>query len=162
MDSNILKYGDHINTDLINPAWVMELPLREQVLHAMEGVDPDFSSRVKKGDILVAGRNFGSGSSRETAALVLKESGISAILAESFARIFYRNAINIGLPVLICPGISKVDNSAFLQVDYRSGIVEDIRNRVLFRCEPIPPLLEEILRCGGLIPYTVRQLQQAR
>ena len=83
------------------------------------------------------------------------------ILAESFARIFYRNAINIGLPVLVCPGISAVDGSAFLQVDIHSGCVEDIGNGVRFRCEPVPPLLEKILRCGGLIPYTAHRLKES-
>ena len=107
MRGTVHKYGDNINTDIITPGKYMELSIQEMAQHAMEGVDAEFASKVAPGDILVAENNFGSGSSRETAPLALKEAGISAVIAKSFARIFYRNAINIGLPALELPEAAR-------------------------------------------------------
>ncbi len=122
----VLKFGDNINTDFINPAYTMEMPMPEMIKHAMEGADPDFSKKVKPGDIMVAGKNFGSGSSRETAPIVIKESGISVLIAEFYARIFYRNAINIGLKVLTCPQAGEINDGDELEVDPVKGVIKDI------------------------------------
>lgn len=126
----------------------------ELAKHAMEGIDPNFSKKVRKGDIIVAGKNFGCGSSREQAPLVLKHVGISLIIAESFARIFYRNAFNIGLPLLICKGITKAtDEGDELEVDVSTGRIRNLTKGIELHANPIPDFLMEIVNSGGLSEY---------
>jgi len=126
--------------------------------HVMENIDPEFASKVKKGDVVVAGRNFGCGSSREEAPIALKAAEVSAVVAESFARIFYRNSINQGLPVLTCPGVRKgFKSSDAVEVDLKGGTVRNVTSGKVFKVEPFPDFILEILRAGGLLPYLKRK-----
>jgi len=150
IEGRIWKYGDHVNTDLIIPGRYLDnydVPTLAE--HAMEDIDPLFVSKVRRGDILVAGRNFGCGSSREQAPLVLKEKGVGAIVAVSFARIFYRNAINIGLPVVVAD-LTSLDEGDVLSIDLSRGLLRSASGwESSFR--PLPPQLLELLEKGGLV-----------
>ncbi len=148
------KFGDNISTDHITPGRLAHLRsnLPELAKHVLEDADPTFASRVKTGDFIVAGSNFGLGSSREHAPLVIKMAGVSAILAKSVARIFFRNAINLGLPVLIC-NTSLIDDGDELEVDLAAGTVKDITNGNRLAFGKIPEVMLHILDEGGLIPY---------
>mgnify|MGYP001099709632 FL=1 len=147
-----LVYGDNINTDLVIAGkYTKTLNFQELAEHCMEDLDPLFSQRVKPGDVLVAGRNFGCGSSREQAPLALKYSGISAVLAQSFARIFYRNAINVGVPALICDTTSIRDGDE-IEVDMAHGIVTINKTRKI-KCQALSPIMRSILSAGGLVPF---------
>ena len=148
------KFGDNISTDHITPGRLAYLRsnLPELAKHVMEDADPTFVYRVKAGDFIVAGSNFGLGSSREHAPLVIKMAGVSAILAKSVARIFYRNAINLGLPVLICD-TDKISDGDELEVDLAAGTVEDRTNGSQLTFGKIPEVMLNILNEGGLIPY---------
>jgi len=151
-----IKFGDDVNTDIILPAKYLVLTLNSEELgkHAMEGLDPSFADKARGGAILVAGRNFGCGSSREEAPTALKHAGVKCVLAESFARIFFRNAINIGLPVLECPGISgKVDSGDRLSVDPKEGVVIDQTKNLTLQATRLPRFILEILDDGGLIEH---------
>jgi len=155
LEGRTWKFGDDINTDLIVPGKYLELVDYDQIaLHAMEGIDLDFHRKVRMGDIVVGGRNFGCGSSREHAAIALKHVGVGAVVAESFARIFYRNAINLGLPVLECRGIVEAAGEGdILGIDL---IVGRIRNKTTGRelnFASLPGFMVEILDDGGLVPY---------
>jgi 3-isopropylmalate/(R)-2-methylmalate dehydratase small subunit len=158
----VLKFGDNINTDLINPAQYMELSLEEMTKHAMEGADPTFSQKVRPGDIMVAGKNFGSGSSRETAPMVIKASGIVLIIAEFFARIFFRNAINIGLKVMICGQTSEINENDELEVDPSSGIITDLTIGREFSCQPLPDHILDLVNDGGLIPHIEKAIKSQK
>lgn len=149
-----IKLGDNITTDHIIPGRYAHLRsnLPELAKHVLEDADPTFISRVRAGDFIVAGSNFGLGSSREHAPLVIKMSGISAILAKSVARIFFRNAINLGLPVLIC-NTDKINDGDELEVDLKAGTVKDITNGNQLTFGRIPEIMLRILDEGGLIPY---------
>ena len=148
------KFGDNISTDHITPGRLAHLRsnLPELAKHVMEDADPTFASRVTPGDFIVAGSNFGLGSSREHAPLVIKMAGVSAILAKSVARIFFRNAINLGLPVLVCD-TDKINDGDKLEVDLASSIVNDITNGNQLTFSKIPEVMLHILDEGGLIPY---------
>jgi len=148
------KFGDNISTDHITPGRLAHLRsnLPELAKHVMEDADPTFASRVTPGDFIVAGNNFGLGSSREHAPLVIKVAGVSAILAKSVARIFFRNAINLGLPVLICD-TDKINDGDKLEVDLVAGTVNDITNGNRLTFSKIPEVMLHILDEGGLIPY---------
>ncbi len=148
------KFGDNISTDLIQPGRYNYLRsnLPELAKHAMEDADPTLASRVKKGDFIVGGKNFGLGSSREHAPTILKLAGVSAILAKSVARIFFRNAINVGLPVLICD-TDKINDGDELKIDLASGIIEDLTNGIKLTSGAIPDVMLKILSEGGLVPY---------
>ena len=148
------KFGDNISTDHIMPGRLLHLRsnLPELVKHVLEDADPTFARRVKKGDFVVAGKNFGLGSSREHAPLVIKMAGVSAILARSVARIFFRNAINIGLPVLICD-TDSINDGDELEVDLKSGKINDLTNGAELSFSPMPEIMLRILNEGGLIPY---------
>ncbi len=148
------KFGDNISTDHIVPGRLAHLRsnLPELAKHVMEDADPTFASRVKAGDFIVAGSNFGLGSSREHAPLVIKMAGVSAILAKSVARIFFRNAINLGLPVLICD-TAQINDGDGLEVDLQAGTVKDITNGNQLTFSQIPEVMLHILDEGGLIPY---------
>ena len=149
-----IKLGDNISTDDIIPGRFAHLRsnLPELAKHTLEDVAPSFTSRVKPGDFLVAGKNFGLGSSREHAPVVIKISGISAILAKSVARIFFRNAVNQGMPVLVCD-TDKISDGDELEIDLTEGIVGDLTSGVRMGCSKMPPLAICILEEGGLIPY---------
>jgi len=148
------KFGDNVDTDQIYPGRYLELTEPEEIAeHAMEDADPTFKDRFERGGIIVAGRNFGCGSSREHAAIALKAAGVSLIIAESFARIFYRNCINIGLPLLICPGIKGcVDEGDELEVDLRKGIVKNLTKGKECKCQPLSDYALKILEAGGIKP----------
>ncbi len=154
------KFGDDVNTDVIYAGKYLPItdPI-EMAKHAFDVVYPDFPKNVKKGDFVVAGKYFGCGSSREQAATCLKFAGVSAVIAESFARIFYRNAINLGLPILICPGISKgVEQGDELEVDLSSGVVKNLTKGSEMKAKALPPFVMEILNDGGLIPHLKKKM----
>ena len=148
------KFGDNISTDHITPGRLAHLRsnLPELAKHVMEDADPGFASRVMAGDFIVAGSNFGLGSSREHAPLAIKLAGVSAVLAKSVARIFFRNAINLGLPVLLCD-TDKIDNGDTLEIDLKAGTVSDITNGSQLTFSKITRVMGDILDSGGLIPY---------
>jgi len=148
------KFGDAISTDHIAPGRLAHLRsnLPELAKHVLEDADPTFASRVKAGDFVVAGENFGLGSSREHAPLIIKMAGVSAVLAKSVARIFFRNAINLGLPVLICD-TDKIDDGDELEVDLEKSIIKDKTNGSELTFGQIPPVMRRILDEGGLLPY---------
>ena len=156
IQGRVWKFGDNVDTDVILPFKYKARTIDPQELaqHVMEGIDPDFPKKVRPGDIIVAGRNFGCGSSREQALLAIKAAGIVAVVAESFARIFFRNAINVGLPVLEVKGISeKTDSGDVLQIDLQQGIVRNLSKGLTFKAVPMPDMLMEILKEGGLVNY---------
>jgi len=149
-----LKYGDGVNTDVIIPSrYLVYTDPKELAKHAMAGIDSDFPQRVRERSIIVAGKNFGCGSSREQAPIALKYAGVKCILADSFARIFYRNAINIGLPVLECGGVGeKVSEGDELQINLEEGLVEDVSKGVRLEANPVPDFLLEVME-KGLVEY---------
>jgi len=148
----VWKFGDNIDTDVISPGKYVSLPIEEQKPHCMEVVNPAFAKNVRPGDIVVAGRNFGCGSSRETAPEVFKELGVGAVVAESFARIFFRNAIAIGLPVLIAGGISKeVSEGDLLQLNLKNAEVKNLTTGKTMKGKPLIPLMIEMIEAGGAI-----------
>lgn len=151
----VWKYGHDVNTDYIIPGRYMELTDPEEMAaHVFEEHDPGFSDGVSHGDIVVGASNFGCGSSREHAPLALKHSGVGCVLAESFARIFYRNAINIGLPALECPSIQEaVSKGDKLEIDVTGGAVRNLDTGVELSFNPLPPFMVEVLNAGGLVPY---------
>ena len=151
------KYGDHVDTDVIIPARHLNTQSHQELAsHCMEDIDKDFIGKVKPGDIMVAGVNFGCGSSREHAPIAIRASGISCVIAASFARIFYRNAINIGFPILECPeavkGIKKGDE---VQVDADTGVITNLTTGKIFQATPFPAFINRIIEQGGLLPYLV-------
>ncbi|MGD2200173.1 MAG: 3-isopropylmalate dehydratase small subunit [Candidatus Bathyarchaeota archaeon] len=161
IEGRVWKYGDDVNTDLIIPGKYLELvDPEEMATHAMEGLDPRFSENVEKGDIVVGGSNFGCGSSREHAPLALIHSGVSVVVAESFARIFYRNAINIGLPALECRGITKaVEDGDTINIDITSGVITDTRTGAELEFSQLPGFMIEVLSEGGLVPYLRKNME---
>ena len=153
--SKMWRYGDHVDTDVIIPARYLNIAdFKELANHAMEDIDTTFAPNVKPGDIMVAGKNFGCGSSREHAPMVLKVKGVQCIIADSFARIFYRNAINIGLPVLeIGPQVEKIQAGDQVEVDMQQGII-NVRNKNLtIKMKPLPEFIQKIADAGGLVNY---------
>ncbi|NPA15511.1 MAG: 3-isopropylmalate dehydratase small subunit [Deferribacteres bacterium] len=151
----VWKFGDHIDTDVIIPArYLNTSDPYELAKHCMEDADPEFASKVKEGDIIVAGENFGCGSSREHAPIAIKYAGISCVVAKSFARIFFRNAFNTGLPIVECPeAVEKTDEGDELLVDLEAGKIVNLTKGLEFEIEPIPDFMMELLKAGGLIPY---------
>jgi 3-isopropylmalate/(R)-2-methylmalate dehydratase small subunit len=154
------KYGDNINTDIIAPPQYMELTVADAAKYAMSAIDPEFATKVKPGDILVAGNNFGSGSSRETAPLTLKHLKVGAIVAKFFARIFYRNAINIGLPVVECAEADKIQDGDELEIDLQAGRVENKTRGESYSCSTLPPHIMELIECGGLVSHLAKQIKE--
>lgn len=154
-------FGDNIDTDAIIPArYLNTSDASELAKHCMEDADPNFVRRMNAGDIIVAGKNFGCGSSREHAPLAIKSAGISCVVAESFARIFYRNAFNMGLPILECAAMNgKIKDGDEITVDLAQGIIENHSTGEVFRAEPIPPFMQELIESGGLIPYVKKRLK---
>jgi 3-isopropylmalate/(R)-2-methylmalate dehydratase small subunit len=155
---HVLKYGDNINTDIISPPQYMELSIAEAAKYAMSAVDPDFFTRIKKGDIMVAGANFGSGSSRETSPLTLRYLGVGAIVAKFFARIFYRNAINLGIPVIECAETDKIADQDEIEIDLSAGLIHNLSKKESYPCSKIPPHIMELVADGGLVPYLKKRV----
>ena len=149
----VFRYYDNVDTDVIIPArYLNTSSASELAQHCMEDIDKDFVSRVKKGDIIVAGANFGCGSSREHAPLAIKESGIGCVIATTFARIFYRNAINIGLAILECPeAAAEIQAGDEVSVDFDTGLIKDETTGKTFQAQPFPPFIQNIIRKGGLL-----------
>jgi 3-isopropylmalate/(R)-2-methylmalate dehydratase small subunit len=160
----VYKYGDDVNTDVIIPARYLNVyDPAELAQHCMEDLDPDFLKTVKPGDIIVAGSNFGCGSSREHAPLAIKAAGISCVIAKSFARIFYRNAIDIGLPILECEeAVDKTRAGDVLEVELSTGEIKNITRRLTFKAKPYPDFMLELINAGGLIEYTKRKIAAKR
>lgn len=148
-----LKYGDNINTDIISPPQYMELGIEEASAYAMSAVDPDFAGRTKAGDIFVAEHNLGSGSSRETSPLTLRYLGISCVVAKSFARIFYRNCINVGIPALECPQTDQIEDGDRLRIDVQEGKIENLTKKESYPCERLPEHILAIIEAGGMFEY---------
>ena len=149
----VFKYGDNIDTDVIIPARYLNTQNpQELATHCMEDIDKTFITRVQPGDIMVGGENFGCGSSREHAPLAIKTAGVSCVIAKSFARIFYRNAINIGLPILECPAASEaIANGDTVAVDFDTGLITDETTGQSFEAAPFPPFIQKIITAGGLL-----------
>ena len=153
LQGKVFKFGDDIDTDIIVPAtYLSTFDPKELAKHCMEYTDPDFYKQVKEGDIIVAGKNFGCGSSREHAPIAIKGCGVSIVIAKSFARIFYRNALNIGLYILECPeaadAISQGDDA---KVDVDTGVITDVTTGKTFKAAPFPKFIQNIIECGGLV-----------
>jgi len=161
MYGKAIKFGENVDTDVILPGpYLVLIDPKELAKHAMEGLDPTFTTKIRDKPIIVAGKNFGCGSSREQAPLALKYAGATCVLAESFARIFYRNAITIGLPVLECPEVSsKVEEGDKLVVDLTSGEVENKSQNLVLRATQLPEFIMEILDDGGLIEHLRRRIE---
>ena len=147
------KYGDHVDTDVIIPArYLASQNHQELASHCMEDIDKTFVTKVKDGDIMVAGVNFGCGSSREHAPIAIKASGISCVIAANFARIFYRNAINIGLAILECPAASAgIDDGDEVSVDFDTGVITNVTKGETYQAEPFPPFIKDMIAKGGLM-----------
>ena len=147
------KYGNNVDTDVIIPARHLNTQdHKELASHCMEDIDKDFVNKVKEGDIMVAGDNFGCGSSREHAPIAIKASGIDCVIANTFARIFYRNAINIGLPIMECPEASeKIDAGDEVEVDFDSGVIRNLTKGEEYKAHPFPESIQKIIRAGGLL-----------
>lgn len=149
----VWKFGDDINTDVISPGRYMNAPLGEIKKHVLEVVNPQFPLKVKEGDVIVGGSNFGCGSSREEAPMVLKACGIAAVAAESFARIFFRNAIAVGLPIVACPGVSDTFNEGDeLELDLDAARVTSVNTETVLSSEPLPDEMKKVLARGGILP----------
>lgn len=155
----VFKFGDDVDTDvIISAVYLNTTDPKELAKHCMEGINKEFVKKVKRGDIIVAKKNFGCGSSREHAPIAIKANGISCIIANSFARIFYRNAFNIGLPVLECNEASKnVDNEDIISVDVSSGIIKNLTKNETYKASLIPDFMRELIKAGGLIEYARRK-----
>ncbi len=155
----VWKFGDNIDTDRIAPGQYGTETAQVQAQHCLEGADPDFTRKAKPGDIIVAGRNFGCGSSRERAPQCIKDFGISAILASSYSRIFTRSAINIGLPILECADAAeRINEGDTVEIDLDSGVIRDLTNGEVLTASQFPPFLQSLIRAGGLVNYTRMKL----
>ena len=151
----VFKYGNNVDTDVIIPARYLNVPdPKELAKHCMEDIDLDFAKKVQRGDIIVANKNFGCGSSREHAPIAIKESGISCVIAETFARIFYRNAINIGLAIIECPEAAKaIDEGDEVEIDFDSGMIFDKTKGTKYQGQAFPDFMQKIIKAEGLINY---------
>lgn len=151
----VFKYGDNVDTDVIIPArYLNSSDPAELATHCMEDIDKDFVKNVKKGDIIVADKNFGCGSSREHAPIAIKASGVSCVIAETFARIFYRNAINIGLPIIECPEAAKgIEAGDEVHIDFDSGVITNKTKGTSYKGQAFPPFMQKIIQAEGLVNY---------
>jgi 3-isopropylmalate/(R)-2-methylmalate dehydratase small subunit len=152
------RYGDNVDTDVIIPARYLNMTRADELAaHCMEDIDKDFIKNVRNGDIIIAGSNFGCGSSREHAPAAIKASGISCVIAKTFARIFYRNAINIGLAIVECPEAAEaISANDEVQVDFDSGVITDVTTGKSFTAVPFPDFMQQIITSGGLVEFTNR------
>jgi len=153
-------FGDNIDTDVLAPGRYMKLGIEEIAKHCLESIDPGFSLAVKPGDFVVGGRNFGTGSSREQAPEALRHLGVAALVAESFAGLFYRNALNLGLPAVVCAEARRIRAGDLLKMDFQ-GTIENLTTGETLSCEPIPPHLMQMVRDGGLLPHLEKRLRSA-
>ncbi|MFR1831966.1 MAG: 3-isopropylmalate dehydratase small subunit [Lachnospiraceae bacterium] len=151
----VFKYGDNVDTDVIIPARYLNATKGEELAkHCMEDIDKEFIHKVQKGDMIVANKNFGCGSSREHAPLAIKCAGVSCVIAETFARIFYRNAINIGLPIIECPKAAKsIEAGDVVEIDFDSGIITNKTKNETYQGQAFPPFMQKIIEAGGLVNY---------
>lgn len=158
------KFGDDIDTDAILPAKYLNLADgRKLARHCMEGADPEFVSKIEPGDIIVAGNNFGCGSSREHAPIAIKHAGLGAVVASSFARIFYRNAFNMGLPIVECPAAAQgIGQGEEVELDLESGLIINHSKGETYQARPTPEFMQELLRAGGLIPYIQQKMNKEK
>lgn len=163
LKGRIWSFGDDIDTDAIIPArYLNTSDPQELARHIMEDADKDFPTKVKKGDIIVAGKNFGCGSSREHAPIAIKAAGIQAVIAKSFARIFYRNSFNIGLPIFESAEASeKIKEGDVVEIDADRGTINNITQAVQYAANPIPPFMQELINAGGLIEWTKKKIKGA-
>lgn len=154
------KFGDDVDTDAIIPArYLNTSDPKVLAAHCMEDADPEFVSKTKPGDFIVAGKNFGCGSSREHAPIAIKWAGISCVIAQSFARIFYRNAFNMGLPILECPeAAAAIETGDELEVDLDQGMITNLSRRQTYQAQPVPPFMQKLLQAGGLMAYVREQM----
>ena len=152
-NGKVFKYPDNVDTDVIIPArYLNSQDAKELAKHCMEDIDPEFVHNVHEGDIIVGGWNFGCGSSREHAPLVIKTCGVSCVIAKSFARIFYRNSINIGMPILECEVASDaIENGDEVSIDFDTGVITNVTKGETYQAEPFPPFIQDIIRAGGLM-----------
>lgn len=155
----VWKFGDNIDTDVLAPGLYMKSPLAELARHCLEAIEPRFAREVKPGDIVVGGRNFGMGSSREQAVMALRELGVGAVVAPSFAGIFYRNALNLGLLALVCPQAGQIRANAVLAVDAAAAELRDVETGTAYACEPLPAHLLQMIADGGLLPHLEKKLK---
>ena len=153
-------FGDNLDTDMLAPGRYMKFGIEEIAKHCLESVSPDFSKEVRKGDIVVAGKNFGCGSSREQAPEALRHLGVSALIAPSFAGLFYRNCFNLGLPAVVCAEAGKIRQGDELKIDF-AGRIENLTQGKTYSCEPIPQHLQALVRDGGLLPHLEKRLKRA-
>ena len=160
LEGTVHVYGDNVDTDVIIPArYLTTSEPSELAPHCMEDLDQGFAARVRDGEFLVAGRNMGCGSSREHAPLAIKGAGVACVVAASFARIFYRNAINVGLPIVECPeAVAEAETGDLLRVDLETGVVENVTKAKRYTATPLPQFMQEILRTGGLMPWVRERL----
>jgi len=158
------KYGRNVDTDVIIPGKYCNIVDQAELgKHALEGLDPEFAGRVRSGDIIVADTNFGCGSSREVAPIAIKGSGASAVIAKSFARIFYRNALNIGLPIFESPeAVDGIESGDEIELEPASGIVRNITRSTEYRAAEFPPFMRSLIDAGGLVPYVEKRLAEHR
>ena len=163
IESAVIRYGDHVDTDVIIPArYLNTTDAHELGLHCMEDLDGDFADKARNAHIIVAGRNFGCGSSREHAPLAIKAAGIACVVAHSFARIFFRNAINIGLPIIECPEAAEaLREGETLSIDLDNGTLTSPVTGQSYHAAPFPPFMQQIIAAGGLVPSIRRQLEEA-
>ncbi len=154
-EGSVFRYGDNVDTDVIIPARYLNSSDKNDLRkHCMEDIDPEFVKNVQQGDIIVAGKNFGCGSSREHAPIAIKASGVSCVIASTFARIFFRNSINIGLPILECPeAADEIKAGDVLSVDFSTGEITDRTTGKTYKAEPFPPFMQRLIESGGLIGY---------
>lgn len=161
-NARVWKFGDGVDTDVLAPGLYFKLPADEAVKHCLESLRPEFVAEVGKGDVFVAGDSLGIGSSREQAPANLKMLGISAVIAKSFARIFYRNALNIGLPALACPDCDRISDGDRLTVDPIAGTIRNETKGETYACDPIPEHLMEMIGDGGLMPHLKKRFAKER
>lgn len=155
-------FGDNIDTDVLAPGQFMKSSIEELARHCLESVDPAFAGGVRPGDVVVGRRNFGTGSSREQAPQALKQLGVAALVAESFAGLFYRNALNLGLAAVVCPQAQRIRAGDQVRVDAGAGRIENLSTGEVLACEPIPAHLMQMLRDGGLVPHLEKRLARQR
>ena len=155
-EGRVFKFGSNVDTDVIIPARYLNVPdPSELAKHCMEDIDKEFVNKVSKGDIIVADKNFGCGSSREHAPIAIKAAGVSCVIAETFARIFYRNAINIGLPILECEeAANDIDMGDKVEVDFTTGVITNHTKNKTYQAEPFPEFMQEMFKVGGLVEQT--------
>ncbi|AFV01928.1 3-isopropylmalate dehydratase small subunit [Dehalobacter sp. UNSWDHB] len=157
------KFGNDIDTDVIIPArYLNRFEPEHLAAHCMEDADASFAANVKPGDIMLGGKNFGCGSSREHAPLAIKAAGVKAIIAESYARIFYRNALNIGMPILECPeAVKGIESGDEIEVDLQNSTIRNVSKGTSFQATPFPPFMQELIKAGGLVPYVKEKRKNA-